>query len=60
MSAKGLISEDDDANGNSLQTTDKDFSRETSSKDDRSLDLDKQYDRVKVKWRDASFGRATK
>lgn len=47
-SAKGLIGEDDDANGNDLQTTEKDFGRETSGKSDASLDLDKQYERVKV------------
>lgn len=47
-SAKGLIAEDDDANGNTLQTTEKDFGRETSGKNDASLDLDRQYDRVKV------------
>lgn len=46
-SAKGLI-EDDDANGNALQTTESDFGRETDGKNDASLDLDKQYDRVKV------------
>lgn len=47
-SATGLIGEDDDANGNALQTTEKDFGRETSEKKDASLELDKQYDRVKV------------
>nr|XP_046257656.1 dystonin isoform X15 [Scatophagus argus] len=47
-SAKGLIREDDDANGNALQTTEKDFGRETSGKNDASLDLDKQYERVKA------------
>lgn len=41
--------EDDDTNGNALQTTEKDFGRETSGKEDASLDLDKQYDRVKVR-----------
>lgn len=41
--------EDDDTNGNALQTTEKDFGRETSGKQDASLDLDKQYDRVKVR-----------
>ncbi|XP_044228342.1 dystonin isoform X4 [Thunnus albacares] len=46
-SAKGLI-EDDDANGNALQTTESDFGRETDGKNDASLDLDKQYDRVKA------------
>lgn len=39
--------EDDDTNGNALQTAGKDFGRET--KQDASLDLDKQYDRVKVR-----------
>lgn len=43
--ARGLISEDDDANGNSMQTTDGGL----GSGNDNSLDLDKQYDRVKVK-----------
>lgn len=47
-SAKGLTGEDDDANGNALQTTEKDFGRESSGKNDASLDLDKQYERVKV------------
>lgn len=47
-SAKRLIGEDDDANGNALQTTEKDFGREASGENDASLDLDKQYDRVKV------------
>lgn len=41
--------EDDDTNGNALQTTEKDFGRETSGKQDASLDLDKQYNRVKVR-----------
>lgn len=48
-SAKGLIGEDDDANGNALQTPEKDSGREASGKEEASLDLDKQYDRVKVK-----------
>ncbi|XP_056250906.1 dystonin isoform X16 [Seriola aureovittata] len=48
-SAKGLIGDDDDANGNALQTTEKDFGRETSDKNDASLDLDKQYERVKAR-----------
>ncbi|XP_078128911.1 dystonin isoform X4 [Sander vitreus] len=48
-SATGLIGEDDDANGNALQTTEKDFGTETSSKNDGSFDLDKQYDRVKAR-----------
>lgn len=47
-SEKGLIGEEDDANGNAFQTTEKDFGRETGGKSDASLDLDKQYDRVKV------------
>ncbi|XP_051272573.1 dystonin isoform X12 [Dicentrarchus labrax] len=45
---RGLIKEDDDANGNALQTTEKDSGRESSGKNDASLDLDKQYDRVKA------------
>ncbi|KAL7384248.1 hypothetical protein ABVT39_026968 [Epinephelus coioides] len=48
-SATGLIGEDDDANGNALQTTENDFGRESSEKKDASLDLDKQYDRVKAR-----------
>lgn len=49
-SAEGLIRlEDDDANGNALQTPGKDFGRDTSGKQDACLDLDKQYDRVKVR-----------
>lgn len=47
-SAKGLLEEDDDANGNALQSTEKDFGRETGGKNEASMDLDKQYDRVKV------------
>ncbi|KAM3606228.1 uncharacterized protein V6R79_013141 [Siganus canaliculatus] len=47
-SAKELMEEDDDANGNALQTTEKDSSRETSG-NDNSLDLDKQYDRIKAR-----------
>lgn len=43
-SAKGLIAENDDTNGNALQTTESDFGRES----DTTLDLDKQNDRVKV------------
>lgn len=48
MSAKGPIREADDANGNSLPTTEKDFGSETDGRNDAYLDLDKQYDRVKV------------
>ncbi|XP_063730448.1 LOW QUALITY PROTEIN: dystonin [Eleginops maclovinus] len=48
-SATNLIAEDDDANGNALQTTENDSGRETSRKSDASLDLDKQYDRVKAR-----------
>ncbi|XP_030297194.1 dystonin-like isoform X5 [Sparus aurata] len=47
--AKGLMGDDDDANGNALQTPEKDFGRETTGKSDASLDLDKQYDRVKAR-----------
>lgn len=47
-SATGLIGEDDDANGNALQTTESDFGRGTSGKDSPPLDLDKQHDRIKV------------
>ncbi|XP_041644804.1 dystonin isoform X3 [Cheilinus undulatus] len=45
--AKGLMGDDDDANGNAMQTSEKDFDSEASGKNDTSLDLDKQYDRVK-------------
>lgn len=45
--ARGLMSEDDAANGNSMQTTDGGLGREN----DTPLDLDKQLDRVKVKCR---------
>ncbi|XP_039994292.1 dystonin isoform X3 [Xiphias gladius] len=48
-SAKGLLEEDDDANGNALQSTEKDFGRETGGKNEASMDLDKQYDRVKTR-----------
>lgn len=49
-SAEGLIRlEDDDANGNALQATGKDFGGDTIGKQDACLDLDKQYDRVKVR-----------
>ncbi|XP_008292239.1 dystonin isoform X3 [Stegastes partitus] len=48
-SAKGLIGEDDDANGNALQTTENDAGRENKGKNDTSLDLDKQYDMVKAR-----------
>uniref|UniRef100_UPI003AAC7BF1 dystonin-like n=1 Tax=Centroberyx gerrardi TaxID=166262 RepID=UPI003AAC7BF1 len=48
-SAKGVIGEDDDANGNALETTETDFVKETSGKSSSSLDLDKQYDRVKAR-----------
>ncbi|KAM9365281.1 dystonin [Pholidichthys leucotaenia] len=47
-SAERLTGEDDDANGNALQTTENDSGRETSDKSDASLDLDKQYDRLKA------------
>lgn len=47
-SAKDLMGEDEDTNGNALQTTENDSGRESSGKSDASLDLDKQYDRVKV------------
>lgn len=46
-SAKGLI-ENDDANGNALQTSEKDFGSDSKEENSASLDLDKQYDRVKV------------
>ncbi|XP_062286760.1 dystonin [Scomber scombrus] len=46
-SAMGLIAENDDANGNALQTTESDFGKESDGKNDASLD--KQYDRVKAR-----------
>lgn len=49
-SAKGLEGQEDDANGNSLASPDDDFG-EDSSRNDASLSLDKQYDRVKVQQR---------
>ncbi|KAM8858982.1 dystonin isoform 4-T4 [Spinachia spinachia] len=48
-SATGLIGADDDANGNALRAAENDFGRETSGKNDASLQLDKQYDRVKAR-----------
>uniref|UniRef100_A0A3Q3BBI1 Dystonin n=1 Tax=Kryptolebias marmoratus TaxID=37003 RepID=A0A3Q3BBI1_KRYMA len=48
-SAKGLIGKDDDANGNALQTPGKDFVRDNKEENTASLDLDKQYDRVKAR-----------
>ncbi|KAM3862819.1 dystonin [Diretmus argenteus] len=48
-SAKGVIEQDDNANGNTPQTTENDFVKETSGKNSSSLDLDKQYDRVKAR-----------
>uniref|UniRef100_A0A3Q0SXG4 Dystonin n=1 Tax=Amphilophus citrinellus TaxID=61819 RepID=A0A3Q0SXG4_AMPCI len=47
-SAKNLITKDDDANGNALQTPEKDFGRETKAEDDASPGLDKQYQRLKA------------
>ncbi|XP_034538619.1 dystonin [Notolabrus celidotus] len=48
-SAEGLIGDDDDANGNAVQTPEREFDRETGGKKDASVDLDKQYDRVKAR-----------
>ncbi|XP_077960933.1 dystonin isoform X8 [Gasterosteus aculeatus] len=48
-SAARLIGADDDANGNALRAIENDFGRETSGKNDASLQLDKQYDRVKAR-----------
>ncbi|KAM6916493.1 dystonin [Xenentodon cancila] len=48
-SATGLMEEIDNANGNALQTTESDFGRETCSENVPSLDLDKQYDRIKTR-----------
>ncbi|KAF7667089.1 hypothetical protein LDENG_00080090 [Lucifuga dentata] len=48
-SVTGLIEEDDNGNGNALQTTEKDSGRESSGKDSSFLDLDKQYDRIKAR-----------
>ncbi|XP_026044869.1 dystonin isoform X8 [Astatotilapia calliptera] len=47
-SAKGLITDDDNANGNALQATEKDFGRETSGEDNESPNLDKQYQGLKA------------
>ncbi|XP_029376147.1 dystonin isoform X3 [Echeneis naucrates] len=47
--AKGPMGADDDPNGNAFQTAENDFGRETSGKNNVSLDLDKQYDRVKAR-----------
>lgn len=47
-SAKGLITDDDNANGNALQATEKDFGRETRGEDNESPNLDKQYQGLKV------------
>ncbi|XP_038152184.1 dystonin isoform X1 [Cyprinodon tularosa] len=46
-SAKTLI-DDDDANGNALQTSGKDLGSNTKEENTASLDLDRQYDRVKA------------
>ncbi|KAM4729954.1 dystonin isoform 3-T3 [Anableps anableps] len=46
-STKGLIEDDDDANGNALQTSENDFGSDSKEENAASLDLDKQYDRVK-------------
>ncbi|XP_031697543.1 dystonin isoform X18 [Anarrhichthys ocellatus] len=48
-SPTGPIGADDDANGNALQATENDFGRETGGKNDASLQLDKQCDRVKAR-----------
>lgn len=53
--AKGILEENDDANGNAPQTTENDSGKETGDKSDASLDLDKQYERVKVRC-DLFFG----
>ncbi|XP_075334129.1 dystonin isoform X3 [Odontesthes bonariensis] len=47
-SAKGLTGEADDANGNALQASENDLGREARGENSISLDLDKQYDRVKA------------
>nr|XP_054606002.1 dystonin isoform X4 [Nothobranchius furzeri] len=47
--AGGLIGEDDDANGNALQSMENDFGRDTKGENAASLDIDKQYDRVKAR-----------
>ncbi|XP_058507341.1 dystonin isoform X8 [Solea solea] len=47
-STKGLIGENDDANGNALETTENDSGRETQGNKNASMDLNKQYDRVKA------------
>ncbi|KAM6922361.1 dystonin isoform 1-T1 [Lycodopsis pacificus] len=48
-SSTGPMGADDDANGNALQATENDFGRETGGKNDASLQLDKQCDRVKAR-----------
>ncbi|XP_029926299.1 dystonin isoform X3 [Myripristis murdjan] len=48
-SAKGVIGEDDDANGNALQTPENDSVTESGGKNSSSSDLNKQYDRVKAR-----------
>ncbi|XP_035982722.1 dystonin [Fundulus heteroclitus] len=45
--AKGLTG-DDDANGNALKSSENDFGSDTKEENTASLDLDKQYDRVKA------------
>uniref|UniRef100_A0A1A8GUE7 Dystonin n=1 Tax=Nothobranchius korthausae TaxID=1143690 RepID=A0A1A8GUE7_9TELE len=47
--AGGLIGEDDDANGNAFQSMENDFGRDTKGENAASLDIDKQYDRVKAR-----------
>ncbi|KAK9541668.1 hypothetical protein VZT92_001694 [Zoarces viviparus] len=48
-SSTGPMGADDDANGNALQATENDFGRETGGKNDASLQLDEQCDRVKAR-----------
>uniref|UniRef100_A0A672ICS4 Dystonin n=1 Tax=Salarias fasciatus TaxID=181472 RepID=A0A672ICS4_SALFA len=48
-SVKAVMGEDDDANGNALQTAENDSGGETGGDNDASHDLEKQYDRVKAR-----------
>ncbi|XP_076019131.1 dystonin isoform X3 [Genypterus blacodes] len=48
-SATGLIGDDDDPNGNAMQTTESDFGRGASGKESPPLGLDQQHDRIKAR-----------
>lgn len=47
-SAKGLIDEHDDANGNAVQTPENDLGGKKERQSDSGLDLDDQYGKIKV------------